>query len=116
MDNTIEVRCIKKLFKKVKYSKKSYLKTQIQAFYLDLVDYLLLNNINVLITDTSRLEEEGMCLIDLSAASEELYFVLCEFNFQSNSFKFYDFKNNKSFYSSKEVINSLSNTKCLLVF
>jgi hypothetical protein len=114
MVDSIEVLCLIKLFKKLKYTKNKYSESQINTIYLKLINNLLLNKINVLVTDTSRLEEVGICLINLSTSNDELYFMLCKFNYKSDCFEFYDFKNNMSFYSSKEVINSLSNTKCLL--
>lgn len=111
-----EWNCLKSILKSSKFNKKRYTKKQMHDVMIDLINNLFKNSIDVLITECSNLEDEGMCLINIAPFENQLYFLLCKFNYTTEDFLFYDFKTDKTFYSSKKVIEEVRNSKCLFFF
>ena len=108
--------CLKRILKSSKFNKKNYTKKQIRQVMIDLIEDLFENSINVLVTEKTNLEDEGMCLINIAPLENHLYFMLCKYNYTTSDFLFYDCRKNKTFYSSKKVIEELANAKCLLFY
>jgi hypothetical protein len=111
-----EWNCLKKILKKSKFNKKYYTKKQNQKVILDLIDDLFEKGIDVLIIEKTNLEEDGVCLINIAPLENQLHFLLCRFDYQTNNFLFYDCRHKKIFSSTKKVIDDLADSKCLLFF
>jgi hypothetical protein len=116
MINTSSFYHVNQFLHKKKSKQSPFSKNQIQEFYINLIEYLYLNNINVCLSDANKLSGSGFCLINISCLSNQLYLLFCEYDFEKNSFKFYDFKMEKYFFSSKDVLVNSTYKKIFFFF
>lgn len=100
--------------KKTKSKKEGYNHKEIVNFYSQISTYLTLKSIGFCITNSDKIIGKGVCLINTACFTNEIYFLLCEFNTYEDSYYFYDFKKDFYFYSSKQVLDTLINKRCLL--
>ncbi len=100
--------------KLIRPKKQGYSNKEIITFYSQISAYLTDKNIGFCITKSDKIIGKGICLINVACFTNELYFLLCQFNTSEDSYYFYDFTYDRYFYSSKQVLHTLINKRCLL--